>query len=600
MEKQLPKRADVPVEDTWDLQSIFATDADWEAAIVEFDDVLKMIASYKGRLSEGASVLADWCEGVDEYMPTMGKIMLYGSLGRSTDMANQQEAAKQGRSMSTMVKAGATAAFAEPEILAIGFDTIDEWIAQEPRLVPYRHYFDSLRLRQAHVRSSEVEGLLSQLADPFSTANRTHSTLTDADLNFDPVTVGDDSLPVAQSTIGAHITDGNRDVRQMAWDNYADAFLGFKNTLANTLNTGVKQHVFTARARRYSNSLEAALKPNFVPVEVFHQTIATFRKHLPTWHRYWRVRRQALGYDKLHVYDIKAPLTSEKPQVTFEQSMDWICEGMAPLGDEYVVPMRRGAMEQRWVDKYPNEGKRLGAFSAGFKGTHPFIFMSYTDDLFSLSTLAHELGHSMHSYFSGLNQRASLARYTLFVAEVASNFNQAMVRHHLLNMTDDRAFQIGVLEEAMSNFHRYFFIMPTLARFELEIHERAERGQPLTSDILNGLMADLFAEGYGDGVVQDRDRIGITWAQFPNHMYSNFYVYQYTTGIAGAHALADRVLTEGAGAAKDYMDFLKAGNSVYPLDALRMAGVDMTSPEPMEKAFGVLASYVDRLEALVG
>ncbi|HET6319373.1 MAG TPA: M3 family metallopeptidase [Chloroflexota bacterium] len=283
----------------------------------------------------------------------------------------------------------------------------------------------------------------------------------------------------------------------------------------------------------------------------------------------------------------------------FAQAVEWISQGMMPLGGEYVSILRDGVLEQRWVDIYPNKGKRMGAFSTGAYDTHPFIFMSYNDDIFSMSTLAHELGHSMHSYFSRKTQPFVYSRYGLFVAEVASNFNQAMVRRHMLNSNRDPEFQIAVIEEAMANFHRYFFIMPSLARFELEVHQRVERGDALTADGLIDLMADLMGEVYGDEVMMDRARVGSTWAQFHTHLYSNFYVYQYATGIAGAHALVERVLSEGEPAAQAYHSFLKAGGSMYPLDALRLAGVDLASPEPVQKAFDTMAGMVERLEKLV-
>jgi oligoendopeptidase F len=372
-----------------------------------------------------------------------------------------------------------------------------------------------------------------------------------------------------------------------------------KNTMANCMATGVKQNVFMARARHYPSALEAALTTNHIPVAVFHNLIETYRRNLPTWHRYWRARRQALGYDKLHVYDIKAPLTSKVQRVTFDQAITWIAEGMRPLGEEYVSVMRDGVLEQRWVDIYPNQGKRTGAFSSGAPGTHPFILMSYTDDLFSMSTLAHELGHSMHSYYTWQTQPLIYSDYSLFVAEVASNFNQALVRAHLLKANPDPDFQIALIEEAMANFHRYFFIMPTLARFELEIHQRIERGDALTADGMIALMSDLFREGYGDEVEIDAERIGITWGQFSSHLYANFYVYQYATGIAAAHALAEGVLAGSTTAVQNYLSFLKAGSSLYPLDALKLAGVDMTSPEAVEQTFGVLAQIVERLERLV-
>ncbi len=288
----------------------------------------------------------------------------------------------------------------------------------------------------------------------------------------------------------------------------------------------------------------------------------------------------------------------EEREVGFEQAFEWICAGLAPLGDEYVETLRAGAMEKRWVDRARNKGKRQGAFSSGAYDTQPFIMMSYADDVFSLSTLAHELGHSMHSLLTRKNQPYIYGRYSLFVAEVASNFHQAMVRDYLFRTEEDEDLQLALIEETMSNFHRYFFIMPTLARFELEMHQRVEQGAPVNARTMIDLTADLFNEGYGEEIVTDHDRSGITWAQFA-HMYMNFYVYQYATGISGAHALADRVLAGEPGAAEAYVEFLSSGGSVYPLDALKAAGVDLTTPEPVEKAFGSLAEVVDRLEALV-
>jgi len=311
------------------------------------------------------------------------------------------------------------------------------------------------------------------------------------------------------------------------------------------------------------------------------------------------VRRKALGVAELAPYDIWAPLTSTRARVPFEQAIDWISAGLAPMGAEYVAALRKGALAQRWVDVYPNQGKSAGAFSAGWQGTHPFIVMNYNDDLFSLSTLAHELGHSMHSYLTWRTQPFLYSDYSLFVAEVASNFHQAMVRDYLLKSSDDVGFQIGVIEEAMSNFHRYFFIMPTLARFDLEIHQRVERGQGLSAQGMIDLMAELFAEGYGDEMAFDHDRVGITWATF-GHLFVDYYVYQYATGISGANALAKGILDGKPGAVDDYLSFLKAGSSVYPLDALKIAGVDLTTPEAVEVTFGVLDEMVTRLEGLVG
>jgi oligoendopeptidase F len=334
------------------------------------------------------------------------------------------------------------------------------------------------------------------------------------------------------------------------------------------------------RARRHSSTLTASLFEPNIPVEVFHNLIRTFRANLPTWHRYWAIRRQALGVETLYPYDIWAPLTRERPRISYEQAVDWICAGLAPLGDAYVQIMRQGCLEDRWVDVFPNQGKSGGAFSSGWPGIHPFIMMSYDDTIFSVGTLAHELGHSMHSYLTWQNQPIVYSMYSLFVAEVASNFHQAMVRAYLLEHLADPVWQINVIEEAMANFHRYFLVMPTLARFELEIHQRIERGEGVTANDMIALMADLFSEGYGNEVHLDREREGITWATF-SHLYADYYVYQYATGISAANALSRPILAGQPGAAASYLNFLKAGASVYPLDALKLAGIDLTTPEPV-------------------
>jgi oligoendopeptidase F len=600
MAQNLRLRSEVAPEHTWDADSIFSSEADWEAEHSRVSAALPGLERFQGRLGESPALLAEWLHTLDGLMSSMGKLYVYAGMFHEVDTADQAAAARNSRAMSLYAEALAATSFGEPELLAIGFDKLRRWLGEEPRLALYAHYFDELERRQAHVRSAEVEELLGQLADPFQTAGSIHGIMVDADLHFRPaVAGGGQELPVAQGTISALLTSPDRAVRRSAWESYADAHLAYKNTMATCMSAGVKQNVFRARARRYNSALEAALAPNHIPLEVFHNLIETFRRHLPTWHRYWRLRKRALGYDELHVYDVKAPLTTRMPVVPFPQATEWISQGMAPLGEEYVAVMRRGLLEQRWVDIYPNQGKRMGAFSSGVQGTHPFIMMNYNDDIFGMSTLAHELGHSLHSYYTWQTQPPVYANYGLFVAEVASNFNQALVRAHLLAANTDRDFQIALIEEAMANFYRYFFVMPTLARFELEIHQRVERGEALTAESLTTLMAELFKEGYGEGLAFDAERVGSTWMQFSTHLYANFYVYQYATGISGAHALAAGVLAGKAGAAENYLAFLKAGGSLYPLDALNLAGVNMASPEPVEQTFELLAGMVEKLEQLV-
>lgn len=601
MPQVTPTRAEIPVEHTWDTESIFASPADWETAVTDLQSQLQAISQYKGTLHESAQTLADFMDQMETVYRTVAKIFVYASGVYSVETTNQEAAGRNDRARGLFGQTMATIAFAEPELLAIGFDTLEKWMIAEPRLASYAHYFDQLKRRQEHVRSAEVEQLLGMVRDAFSTASATHGILANADLTYETAVDSDGAeYDITQGSIRGLVSDPDRELRRTAWTHYADAHLAFKNSMANALSAGVKQNVFMARARGYKNALTAALDDSYIPTDVFHNLIDTYRDNLSTWHRYWEIKRRAMQLDKLEPFDIAASLTDNPPTVPYEQSVAWITAGMAPLGDEYVDILRRGALQERWVDIYPNKGKRMGAFSSGAPGTHPFIMMSYTDDLFGLSTLAHELGHSMHSYFTWQTQdKFVYSRYGLFVAEVASNFNQALVRDYLFRTQTDRDFQIAIIEEAMANFYRYFLVMPTLARFELEIHERVERGQALNADALINLMADLFQEAYGDAMAVDRDRVGITWAQFHTHLYSNFYVYKYATGISAAHALAQKVATADAAAAENYLAFLKAGGSLYPLDALKLAGVDMTSPEPVKATFKVLASYVDRLETLV-
>jgi len=602
MARALPTRAEVDRRFTWNSTSVFADAAAWEAAADTIIGRLPDLGEFKGHLSSSPDTLADWFETAEKLQRLMAKLMVYTSMEYSCNTGDEGAAARADRARSTASQLSAAMSFAVPEMLAIGMPKLREWVDENARLSHLGHYFERLEKLQAHVRSPEVEEVLSQATDPLSTAVSAHSVLANTDMQFAPATGPDGPEEVAQGTIGALLTSPDRETRRTAYESYADAHLQMQHAMASTLAGGIKRDVFYARARRFTTSLEAALAPNHIPPQVFHAVIRAFRDNVKTWHRYWRVRATALGVDKLKPYDTRAPLA---PPVTvpFEQAVEWVTEGVRPLGEEYVRVMRRGALEDGWVDVYPNKGKRMGAFSTGSMDTFPFIFLSYNNDIFSMSTLAHELGHSMHSYYSRRTQPFVYSNYGLFQAEVASNMHQALTRRHLLETHEERDFQIAVIEEAMSNFHRYFFIMPTLARFELEIHDRVERGAALTAEYLTGLMADLMAEVYGDEVDisgLDRDRAGSTWAQFHTHLYSNFYVYQYATGIAGAHHLSERVAAGDQRAVENYLAFLKSAGSMYPLDGLKLAGVDMASPEPVQAAFAALGDMVSRLERLVG
>ncbi len=596
--KTLPLRSEIADKYKWNAEQVFPSRQAWAAELQAVEAMLPQVAAYQGRLSESASVLADWFELSSSIFRRAMKLFFYARMSQACETTDQEAIGMTGQAGGLLARYGAAAAFESPELLAIGETTLMSWTDSEPRLAVFKHFFSDLFRQQQHVRSPEVEEVLALARDPFSAVDNTEEMLTSADMRFKPVTSSSgEVLPLAQSTIGSFMENPDREVRRQAWENYADSYLSLKNTLASNYLASVKRDVFFARARRYETALDAALFQYNIPRAVFHSLIDTFRKNIPTWHKYWAIRRRALGVDTLHPYDIWAPLTTEPPVVPFEQAVAWIADALTPLGQSYAETIRRGCLEERWVDVYPNQGKTAGAFSFGTYDTAPYIMMSYDDNLGAMSTLTHELGHSMHSYLTRKTQPFVYGDYSLFAAEVASNFHQAMTRAHLFEVHSDRTFQIALIEEAMTNLHRYFFIMPTLARFELEVHERAEAGKAITADDLIALMADLFSEGYGSEVHVDRERVGITWAQF-GHLYSNYYVFQYATGISAAHALAGRIRAGEAGAAQRYVEFLSAGSSMYPVDALRHAGVDMTSPEPVERTFAVLASYVDKLGEL--
>ena len=597
VETSTPPRSAVPVDRTWDAASVFPSADAWEEEVEALVASLPGVRSFEGRLAEGAAVTLQALQARDDLSRRVGHVYTYAGVGYAVDTTDQGGIARYGRAQAAIAQVAAAVSFVEPELLELGRERLLMWSEAEPALEPYAHYFDDLFRRGEHVRSSEVEELLGLLADVHSGPFAVYSGLTDGDLQFVAArTSSGDEVDVDQGSIHGLLVSPDRALRRSAWESYADGHRGCRNTLAANYAAAIKQDVFEARARRHPSSCAAALHSSNIPLEVLDTLLATFERNLPTWHRYWDVRAALVGVDALQPYDLWAPL-GNPPQLSYEQCVEWICEALAPLGADYVAVVRRGCLDDRWVDVYPNQGKMSGAFSAGAPGTRPFILMSFDGSALSLGTLAHELGHSMHSYLTWETQPQISARYSLFAAEVASNFHQALLRAYLLDAITDRDLQLAVLDEAMSNFHRYFFVMPTLARIEREMHERVERGEGLTADLLEERTADHFGEAYGSGFDLDRERVGITWAQF-SHLYEPFYVYQYATGISGAHALARAVLEDEPGAAERYLDFLRAGGSRYPLDVLRTAGVDLTSPEPVEETFAVLASLVDRLAAL--
>jgi oligoendopeptidase F len=594
----LPKRSELKKEQTWSLETVFATHEDWRVALEQVRNSGTEIAAFKGRLGESGSLLFEALETANRLRLAARVMTMYPSLLSATEGTNTAYSSMLGEAGAAAATFGAAAAFIKPELLTIAPERLEALLVEEPRLQRYRHSLQVLQQEKAHVRGIEVETLLAQAADPLGASYSTSNAATDADMKFAPV--GEHT--VSHTSVGELLSSTDQNLRQAAWESYADGHLAFQNTLAATLQGSIKAYVFNMRSRGYNSSLQMSLSKNHIPVKVFENLLEIFKSYRPTWHRYWSLRKKAMG-GKLHtfdipIYDSPAPLIAS-PKMTFTEASETILEGMEPLGERYNSIMRRGLFEDRWVDWGQNEGKRAGAFSSGAQGTHPFIFQSWSDDMYSMSTLAHELGHSMHSYLTRVTQPTVYAEYGLFVAEVASNFNQAMVRAHLLKNASSKEQKLAILEEAFSNFHRYLFVMPTLAMLERELYERVERGGAISAPYLSEQVNELFGEGYGGHVTIDAARLGSAWMNF-GHLYAPFYVYQYATGIAAANALAKDVLQGGEERAAKYVQFLSAGSSDYPLEVLKIAGIDMNSPEPVERGFEVLKSMVDELETLVG
>jgi len=586
---------------TWNAKSVFPSNNAWENEVKQIIADIPSVKKFQGRLKESPAILFKAIKSSEALISRTVKIYVYASFLYNTDTTNQNAAGMNGKAQGVYGQVASAVSFIQPEILAIGEKKINKWVRENKNLKIYKHSFENLFRKQAHVRSAEVEEILGLASEPLSGAWTSWDFLTNADFKFKPIkTSKGKTIDVTQGNFDSQLMYlPDRKARRDAYFTYMDQYVAHKNTLASNLSASINANVFYMRARKHKDTLSASLFNLNIPTSVFYNLIDTFKKNLPVWHRYFDLKRKALGLRKIAYYDMWAPIGKKQPKVPYEKAVNLISESLAPMGGEYVKILRQGALKQRWVDVYPNQGKSNGAFSSGTQGTHPFILMSYTDDVSSMSVLAHELGHSMHSYLTWKNQQFVYSDYSLFVAEVASNFHQAMMRGHLLNSNIDKYFKLSLIEEAVGgNFFRYFFQMPTLARFELETHQRAERGEPLTADSMIDLMADLFAEGFGPNFDMDREHVGMTWATF-THLYMDYYVYQYATGISGAHVAAGRILRKEPNAVEDYLGFLKSGSSDYSLNVLKKAGIDLTSPKAVEETFAVMEGYIDQLEELL-
>jgi oligoendopeptidase F len=596
----LPKRADIPAEQTWDKVSVYASDGEWEAALRDATRAIPDLSRFRGRLGESAAITLEALRTRDEWQALIWRIRWYAAMQIKVDITDQKAAAQHSQALELIARVEAALAYIDPELLILDPTIFAALCVEEPKLVVYTHYVETLRRRAARVRSAEVETLLAQVSELTRAPYETYKALVNGELAFGSVTDADGAeVSINQTSIVSLLRDESRPLREAAWRQYADGYLRQRKTLAALLGAAMRADVFFARARGYPSALDAALDRALLPRAVFDQLLASWRAHLPVWHRYWRVRARARGVDQLAGWDIDVPLVRSHRHIPYDEARRVLLEAMAPLGEEYVAVLRRGLYEERWVDWAVNEGKTGGAEQSGAYELHPFVLLSYDNSLLGVSALAHEMGHAMHTRFTNQSQPAVYENYADYLGETASTFSQTLLRAYLLGERHDPDLQLGALADALTYFHRYLFVMPLLAQFELDMHERIECGEALSADEMSARMLELLREGYGPGVALDAGRDGVMWAQF-SHLYLNFYTYTYGLGLSAATALAGGVLHGRPDAATRYLAFLKAGDSIYPLDAWRLAGVDMSAPEPVNRAFGVLEEMIDRLDALVG
>jgi len=595
----LPKRSEIPTEMTWNLSAIYPTDAEWEAEFTRVAGLLPGIAAFTGRLGESAQTLLQAFTTRDAAGEALGKLYVYAHMRLHEDSANSVYQALADRVTTLANDFNTNTAYMTPEILAIPQERLDGFVAGEPGLALYRHQLDEITRERPHTLTAELEAMLAQAAEIAAAPEHIFEMLNNADMKL-PI-VHDEHGAEVQLTNGNYgsrfLENHNREVRREAFTAMLGTYNTYRNTIASTLSAQVKRDIFFARARKYSTSLESALDPHNIPVSVYNNLISTVDANLPQLHRYLRDRKRIMRLDTLHMYDLYVPLARElEYKVSFAQAQERVANALAPLGADYTAPLTQG-FRSRWIDVLENQGKRSGAYSWGSYGTQPYVLLNYQESMDSMFTLAHEMGHSMHSFFTWRTQPYPYSSYTLFVAEVASTLNEALLTHYLLQTAEDPALRLYVISHALETYRTTLYRQTLFAEFEREIHSRAEAGEALTPELLSAIFKGLNDKYYGPEVEVD-DLIGIEWARIP-HFYSSFYVYQYATGISASAALASQILSEGEPAVQRYKRFLSSGSSDYSINLLREAGVDLSTPQPIQAALDTFGRYLDELEKLV-
>lgn len=594
----LPKRSEIPAEYKWRLEDLYATDSLWEEDVEKIRAMMEQIRSRQGTLSQSGKNLLDVLVLQDELSKLLDRVYVYAHMRRDEDNTRSFYQALSDRASSLATQVSSAISYIQPEILAIPTETLERFLAEEPGLQHYRFYLDEMIRQKPHTLSAAEEAILADADEMASAPSVIFTMLNNADMKF-PMIRNEQGEEV-ELTKGRYIQfmeSPDRRVRQDAFKALYETYGKFRNTIAATLSSSVKRDVFYARTRKFSSAIQAALFSDNIDPSVYDNLVATVREHLPLMHRYVSLRKKLLGVDELHMYDLYVPIVKDvQMKIPYEKAVKTVTEALRPLGEEYIRVLREG-FASGWIDVYENEGKTSGAYSWGTYTCHPFVLMNYQDNVDNMFTLAHEMGHAMHSYFSHKHQPYTYAHYRIFVAEVASTLNEALLMHHLLETTEEKTKRLYLINHYLEQFRGTLFRQTMLAEFERDIHAKVEAGEALTAEVMCEMYGKLNVDYHGPEMVVDQE-IQLEWSRIP-HFYSNFYVYKYATGFSAAVSLSKQILEEGQPAVERYLTFLKSGGSDYPLNLLKRAGVDMNSAEPIREAMSVFRELLEEMEQLV-
>lgn len=596
---ELITRDEQKLENTWDLTTIFASDEDWERAFKKLEGYLGREEEVKGKIGDSAQHLLEALLLDTEIDEQLGKVYVYAHLKHDQDTSNAKYTAFEQRAANLASQFSARWSFMLPELMSIDEATLKSYVAELDGLKRFAFDLERINKKRPHVLSESEEKILAEASEALSASTNTFGMFNNADLKFDNIKDKEgNSLPLSHGNYITYLESDDRVLRENAYKEVYSKYGQFNNTLAQTLAGKVKASVFSSKVRNYESARAQALSNNDIPESVYDNLVQTVNDNLHLLHRYTKLRKKLLGLDEMHMYDMYTPvIQDEKFEVTYEEAKAWMLKSLEPMGSEYTDVIKEG-LTNRWVDVYENKGKRSGAYSSGTFGTNPFILMNWTDSVNNTFTLTHEFGHSAHSYFSRNNQPSNMSGYSIFVAEVASTCNEALLADYMYKHLDDDKKKLYLLNYQLDGFRGTVFRQTMFAEFEYLIHTLAEQNEPLTAERLNAEYRKLNEKYYGDAVITD-DYIQYEWSRIP-HFYYNYYVYQYATGYSAAYALSKKILEEGQPAVDKYInEFLKAGSSDYPIEVLKKAGVDMNEKTPIENACKVFEERLDAFEALI-